>query len=74
MGVYFLTVHGRSLSVPDRYGIADSEAADFTGSVRSNFGWIVRPLQKTEISIGRNGEPQNTGTESVLRLTPQHTE
>ena len=44
MGVYFLTVHGRSLSVPDRYWIADSEAADFTGSVRSNFGWIVRPL------------------------------
>ena len=23
---------------------ADSETADFTGSVRSNFGWIVRPL------------------------------
>jgi len=44
MGVYFLTVHGRSLSVSDRYRIADSEAADFTGSVRSNFGWIVRPL------------------------------
>ena len=28
--------------------------------------------QKTEISIAPNGEPQNTGTESVLRLTPQH--
>jgi len=23
------------------YGIADSEATDFTGSVRSNFGWII---------------------------------
>jgi len=45
MGVYFLTVHGRSLSVSDRYWIADSEAVDFTGSVRSNFGWIVRPLR-----------------------------
>jgi len=44
MGVYFLMVHGRSLSVSDRYWIAESEAADFTGSVQSNFGWIVRPL------------------------------
>ena len=43
MGVYFLMVHGRSLSVLDRYWIADSEAADFTGSVRSNFAWIARP-------------------------------
>jgi len=45
MGVYFLMVHGRSLLVSDRYWIADLEAADFTGPVRSNFGWIVRPLQ-----------------------------
>jgi len=45
MDVYFLTVHGRSLLVSDRYWIADSEAADFTGSVQSNFGWIVRPLK-----------------------------
>ena len=44
IGIYFLTVHGRSLSVSDQYWTADSEAADFTGSVRSNFGWIVRPL------------------------------
>jgi len=41
---YFLPVHGRSLSVSDRYWIADSEGANFTGSVRSNFGWIVQPL------------------------------
>jgi len=32
------------VSVSDRYWIADSEVADFTGSVLSNFGWIVRPL------------------------------
>ena len=44
MDVYFLTVHGRSLSVWDRYWIADLEVADFTRSVRSNFGRIVRPL------------------------------
>jgi len=46
MGVYFLTVHGRSLSVSDRYWIDDSEMADFTRSVKSNFGWIfaVRPI------------------------------
>jgi len=36
---------GRSLSVPDRYWIADSEAADFTGSVWPNFGRIVQPLK-----------------------------
>jgi len=47
IGVYFLMVHGRSLSVSDRYWIADSEAADFTGSVWSNFGWIFQPLLVT---------------------------
>jgi len=44
MDVYFLTVHGTSLLVSDRYWIADSEAADFAGSDRSNFGWIVQPF------------------------------
>ena len=33
--------------VSDQYWIANLEAANFTGSVRSNFGWIVRPLVKT---------------------------
>jgi len=47
MSVYFLTVRGRSLSVSDWYWIGDSEVADFTGLVRSNFGWIVRPLMGT---------------------------
>ena len=28
--------------------------------------------KKNEISISPNGEPQNTGPESVLRLTPPH--
>jgi len=49
MDIYFLTIHGRSLSVSDRYWTADSEAADFTGSVRSNFGWIVRPLETSDL-------------------------
>jgi len=49
-GHYFLKVHGRSVSVSDRYGITDSEAADFTGSVRSNFGWIVRPFVDSDFT------------------------
>jgi len=42
--VYFLTVHQTSLLVSHRYCIAESEAADFAGSIRSNFGWIIQPL------------------------------
>jgi len=45
MDIYFLTVHGTSLLASDRYWIADSEAADFTGSGQYNFGWIVQPLE-----------------------------
>jgi len=48
MDLYFLMVHGRSLSISDRYWIADSEVADFTGSVGSNFGWIVRHLMQSD--------------------------
>jgi len=42
MDVYFVTVHGTSLL-----------AADFTGSVRSNFGWIVRPLVVSQDDLPR---------------------
>jgi len=38
--VYFLTVHQMSLLVSDHW-IAKAEVADFTGSIRSNFGWSV---------------------------------
>jgi len=57
MDIYFLMVHDRSLSVSDLYWIADLEVAYFTGSVQSNFGWIVRPLDVTAFRSFNN----NTG-------------
>ena len=44
--VYFLTVHRTSPLVSDSYWNrnTEAEAADFTRSIRSNFGWNVPPL------------------------------
>jgi len=41
VGVCFLTVHRTSLVVSHRYCITEANVADFTGFIRSNFGWIV---------------------------------
>jgi len=67
--VCFLTVHGTSLLVSDRYWIAEAEAADFTKSIQSNFGWIIRPL----VFYGPDALPLTVAsTVSVGAMKPAH--
>ena len=42
--IFWWSIEHHCLLVSDRYWFAKAEAANFTGSILCNFGWIVQPL------------------------------